>query len=506
MIEHMPNGTVEMPLSFEEKVNAEPSLSARVAQSGAWLLGLNMFRRMLEFGRTIILARLLVPADFGLVAIAGLALSATEAFTETGFQAALIQNKHATTQYLNTAWIVSVFRGLILTGTLIMAAPLVGAFFGNNLVTPVLQVSAVSLALSGFTNIGIIAFQKELQLKKLVWLEFASTLVSLVVSVTLAWLSRNVWAIVVGSLAGAAARMIFSYLMHPFRPKLRFDWRQAKELHAFGKWVFGSSVLWFVVLQGDDLFIGKVLGLTALGFYQLAYRIGNIPATEVSHVISKVTFPAYSKLQDDPKRLREAFLRVVELTGIILFPLVGGIIALADELTCLFLGTKWLPMVPALQILALAGLLRAIGVVAGSVILATGKPALDTRVQLLRFIVLAIAIYPLTKHWGILGTSVAVLSSILVATFFLCTYAMRIIRCPLERFARRLVLPALGAFLMTCSMALLGRCFGVATFSSFVLIGAAGLLAYIAILYALDRILDFGIKSVIADCFASLRA
>jgi O-antigen/teichoic acid export membrane protein len=132
------NGTVEMPGTCKQNGKSELSLSARVAQGGAWLLGLNMFRRMLEFGRTIILAHLLVPADFGLVGIAGLALSATEAFTETGFQAALIQRKQGTTQYLNTAWIVSVVRGLILTGSLIMAAPVVAKFFGNSLVTPVL--------------------------------------------------------------------------------------------------------------------------------------------------------------------------------------------------------------------------------------------------------------------------------------------------------------------------------------------------------------------------------
>lgn len=500
----MSNDAVEIPGCLQENTKSALSLTVRVAQSGAWLLGLNLFRRMLEFARTIILARLLVPADFGVVGIASLALSATEAFTETGFQAALIQRKQVTAQYLNTAWIVSVVRGLILTASLIMAAPLVAGFFGNSLVAPVLQVSALTLVLSGVTNIGIIAFQKELQLKRLVTLEFAATLVSLVVSVTLAWVARNVWAIVLGSLAGAAVRMILSYVMHPFRPRLRFDWRRAKDLHAFGKWIFGSSVLWFVVLQGDDLFVGKVLGLSALGFYQLAYRIGNIPATEISHVISKVTFPAYSKLQDESKRLRDAYLRVVELTGIILFPLVGGIIALASEFTRLFLGPKWLLMVPALQVLALAGLVRAIGVAAGSVILATGKPALDTRVQLIRFVLLAIAIYPLTIRWGILGTSLAVLSSILVATFFLCAYAMRIIRCPLERFARGMVVPALGACLMTGIMAFLVRSAGVATFWSFLLIAAAGLLAYCAAVYAFDRIFDFGVKSLIAECLVSL--
>ena len=124
--------------------------------------------------------------------------------------------------------------------------------------------------------------------------------------------------------------------------------------------------------------MGKLLGVTALGFYQLAYRISNMPATEITHVISRVTFPAYSKLQDDIPKLREAYLKVLQITAFLSFPIAGLIFVLAPDFTKIFLGEKWMPMVPAMQVLVFAGLSRAIAATAGYIFYAVGKPKIDT--------------------------------------------------------------------------------------------------------------------------------
>ncbi len=178
----------------------------------------------------------------------------------------------------------------------------------------------------------------------------------------------------------------------------------------------GFQHIGFLVVQGDDIFVGKMLGVTALGFYQMAYLISNLPATEITHVISQVTFPAYSKMQYDLQRLRAAYLDTLQLTAFVSIPIAGGIFILAPEFTEIFLGAKWMPMVPAMQVLVLAGLVRSIQATTGPIFLAVNRPEIEPRWQTVRLLVLIILIYPLSINWGILGTSIAVFFSTFVST------------------------------------------------------------------------------------------
>jgi O-antigen/teichoic acid export membrane protein len=150
-----------------------------------------------------------------------------------------------------------------------------------------------------------------------------------------------------------------SYLIHPYRPRLSLARKELQELFGFGKWLLGSGVLVFLVTQGDDLFVGKVLGPAALGLYQMAYLISNLPATEISRTMAQVAFPAYSKLQDDLPKLKDSYLKALHLTAFFSIPLAMGIFVLAPDFTKVFMGEKWMPMVPAIKVLAFAGLYMA---------------------------------------------------------------------------------------------------------------------------------------------------
>ena len=278
------------------------SLSKKVVRGGMWVFALRFTSRGLGFVRTIILARLLAPEDFGLLGIAMLAIATLESFSQTGFQAALIQKKENVDSYLDTAWTVSAIRGIVLFLILFLFAPVVAKFFNSPQATLVIKVIAVSMLLSGFRNIGIIFFQKDLEFNKQFTYEFSAALTDVAISISLAFILRNVWALVWGGLAGHFIRFIMSYILRPYRPHVSFKKSEFKELFGFGKWVLGSSILGFLIIQGDDIFVGKMLGVTALGLYQMAYLISNLPATEITHVISQVTFPAYSRLQYNLQR------------------------------------------------------------------------------------------------------------------------------------------------------------------------------------------------------------
>ena len=384
------------------------TLSQRVVKGGFWVFFLRIINQGFSLIRLIILARILSPNDFGLMGIALLTMSVLETFTQTGFQAALIQKKEEIKSYLDSAWTVLIFRGFVLFVILYFIAPYAAAFFNSPEAKPIIRIIGFSILFQAFTNIGITYFKKELEFNKEFIYQLSGTLADFVVAVSAVLILKNVWALVFGLLAGNAVRCFVSYLVHPCRPHLSSNLGKAKELFGFGKWILGSSILIFLLTQGDDIFVGKLLGTAALGFYQLAYRISNLPATEIAHVISQVTFPAYSKLQDNIPKLKVAYLKVLQLTAFLSFPIAGLIFVLAPDFTKIFLGEKWMPMVPAMQALCIFGVIRALSGAGGSVVLAIGKPKFTAYFTAIQLFILALTIYPLTIKYGILGTAVAV--------------------------------------------------------------------------------------------------
>jgi len=405
------------------------TLSERVVHGGIWVFILRIVNRIFGLIRIIILARLLAPNDFGLFGIAMLALATLQGFSRTGFDQALIQKKEDTEPYLNSAWTVQIIRGFILAIILLVGAPLVGIFFEEPRAIMLVRVLGASVFLESLKNIGIVYFQKEMEFHKQFVYQFSGTIADIAVAIPAALILRSVWALVFGLLAGNFVRVIVSYIIHPYRPSFRLDWDKNKELFNFGRWILGSGVLVFLITQGDDIFVGKLLGVTMLGFYQMAYRISNMPATEITHVISQVTFPAYSKLQDDIPKLREAYLKVLQATSFLSFPIAGLIFVLAPDFTRIFLGEKWMPMVPAIMVLVWWGVIRSLVASMSPIFLAVGKPNILTKMQFFQTILLFTLIYPLSVNYSIMGTSLAVLFSAILMFFIRNRIFIRTIRC-----------------------------------------------------------------------------
>jgi O-antigen/teichoic acid export membrane protein len=491
---------------FKNRINkltkSGGSLSQRTVRGGVWVFSLRIVQQIFGLARLLILARILAPSDFGLMGIALLAMSTLETFSQTGFQAALIQKKENIESYLDAAWTVLILRGLLLFGILYFAAPFVASFFDTPEAKPIIQVIGFSVLFQAFTNIGVIYFQKELEFNKEFIYQFAGTLADFIVAISAVLILKNVWALVFGMLAGNAVRCIVSYLIHPYRPHLSRDLAKAKELFGFGKWVLGSSILIFLITQGDDILVGKLLGATALGFYQLAYRISNMPATEITHVISRVTFPVYSKLQNDIPKLREAYLKVLQVTAFLSFPVAGLIFVLAPDFTKIFLGEKWMPMVPAMQVLVFAGLVRSIAAISGPIFYAVGKVQIDTRLQMIRFFVLAVLIYPFTIKWGILGASIVVFLSIFISNIGFVLMAIKITKCNMKNFIKAIISPLIGGVVIVLSI------LGVQIIMStglwqFVVFAFVGALAYFSAIYLLDKLFDFKIQEHIKGSLQS---
>jgi len=478
------------------------TLSQRVAKGGFWVFFLRIVNRGVSLVRLIILARILSPSDFGLLGIALLTMSTLETFSQTGFQQALIQKKEDISSYLDASWTALILRGFILFVMLYFIAPYAAIFFDTPEAKPIIQVIGFSMLFGAFTNIGVIYFRKELEFNKEFVYQFTGTLADFIVAISAVFILRNVWALVLGMLAGNIVRCLMSYLIHPYRPRLNFNLEKIKELFGFGKWILGSSILVFLLTQGDDIFVGKLLGTTALGFYQMAYKISNMPATEYSHLIATVTFPAYSKLQDNLSKLKKAFLKVLQLTAFLSIPIAGGIFILAPVFTKIFLGIKWMPMVPAMQVLALYGMLRAIGATTGVIFMAVGKPEIRTKIQSAQLVLLAILIYPLTMRWGILGASMAVTAYALIFNFVAVYKVLTIVKSDFIKPVKIFVLPFVGTLIMICTIFLIKTyAFDNIDILSFFSLIVSGIFTYLLITYLSDLFFDYGSKKFIQEQF-----
>ena len=321
----------------------------------------------------------------------------------------------------------------------------------------------------------------------------------LVVSIFLVIMLRNVWALVCGGLAGNLVRLVMSFIIHPGRPRLRFQKEKATELIRFGRWLLGSGILIFLVTQGDDIFVGKFLGVTALGFYQMAYLLSNLPATEITHVISQVTFPAYAKLQDNLAGLKTAYMEVLQVTLLVSFPIAGVIFTLGADFTQIFLGNHWLPIVPALQVLVIAGFIRSTGSLTGPLFLAIGRPDLGTRIHIAKLILLLIIIYPLTIRWGILGTALAVTINGILVNPFAHWKALRMVKGQVAEFFKYSLVPGLSTFVMMVFLYIVkARLIPPESWMVFIFLISVGLFTYLISIAILGK--TFGI-----DVYALLK-
>jgi O-antigen/teichoic acid export membrane protein len=414
-------------------------------RGGAWLFALRIFTQLLSMAALVILYRLLDPKDFGLLGIGTLTMGMLMSLTEIGFREALIQREDAE-QYLDVAWTFKIVRGFAIFLVVYMIAPYIAEFFARPDAIGIIRVVSITLIFESVSNIGTVYFAKNIEFHKQFIQQIAGTVVWAIVTIILAFMYKNVWALVLGRLSGSLTRCIISYLIHPYRPKLSFDFSKVKKLWKFGKYIFVSKILVYLCHHGDDILLGKVLGVTALGYYQQAFKMGNIVTNEIGNKIATVSFATYSKLQDNLGKIRGGFFKSLQVSSLIVFPITGGIIILAPEFIRLILGQKWMPMLSAMQILSIAGAMKCLQ--AGSVFMALGRPDVSAKRTMVRFIIIAATIYPLTVKFGIAGTSFCVLLPAFVLVPVIFYQLKKLIDIKISKIVKYLFFPTLATLIM----------------------------------------------------------
>ncbi len=344
----------------------------KILKGAAWTVLSRLAIRLIGLISTLILARLLVPEDFGLIALAMSFYAILDVMSAFGFDMVLIQNQDAERSHYDTAWTLNVIKGTTSALLMLIFAGSIASFFNEPRVELIIQVLSVGMFVTGFENIGIVAFRKEMQFNKDFRFMVISKLIAFVVTISLAFMFQTYWALIAGMLAGMFMSVFISYQMHPYRP--RFSLEKLAEIFSFSKWILLSNVVIYINRQGADIIIGKYNGSASLGLYTVSFEISNLPTTELVYPISRAIFPGYAKLQNDLMKFGEVFLNTLGFIALFAIPMGVGISLLAELMVPVMLGDKWSGAVPLIEILAIYGVSRVLVSNAGSVYLAMGKP------------------------------------------------------------------------------------------------------------------------------------
>jgi lipopolysaccharide exporter len=392
---------MEHPEKKAAEKKAEEGLGHKVAVGSFWTMLMRFGIRGIGFISTIILARLLAPEDFGIIAMAMIVAGGLEAMSEFGISTFLITKQHSDDQYYNTAWTMNIIRSTIIAVIVALLAPWTAEFFNEPHLTIILYFISFGAFIHGFENVGVINFQKEFKFSKDFKWMVSTKLIGFVVTITAAWFLRNYWALIAGMLAARSTRVILSFYMHSYRPKISLTrWR---EIFGFSKWLVMSNILGFLRHQGDRFILAKLANVNTMGIYAVAWEIANLPTSELIAPIRRALLPAFSTISDDKVALRNAYLNTIEMIIFIVSPVAVGLILVADQAIPVLLGDKWISAAPIVQILVIGGLFQASTAPAGTVFLAVGKPKINVILNVISSAVLFPAAIIGGINYGVTG-------------------------------------------------------------------------------------------------------
>lgn len=348
-----------------------PASTATLLRGSAWMVSARWGMRLIGLFSTIILARLLAPDDFGVIAIALIVVGLLETLAYTGVDLALMRAETDSHEHFDTAWTIQILQGLLIAALLVAIAPFADAFFSEPRAVLVIQVLALRPMLIGFTNIGTVCFRKELDFAKDFRFTILTKVLNFTVVVTGALLLRSYWALVLGMVSSALIEVLLSYRMHPYRAKVTL--KRVGELWNFSQWLMISRLGSYLTRRTDEFVIGRLSGTGAMGTYHVANELATMPSLELVMPVRRAMFPALSKARNSPGDLERLFLLSLGAIAALSLSVGFGLSAVSPEVVPLVLGKQWAEAVLPMRWLALFGAFSALTLTLEMMLWVVGK-------------------------------------------------------------------------------------------------------------------------------------
>jgi PST family polysaccharide transporter len=467
-----------------------------------WLVGTSIIHKFLGLATTVVLARILNPSTFGLYALAFVAIDALGLFKTLGFDAALIRTKKDIEKYANTAFLVIPFLGILIYFILAFSAPLVGKLLNNQEVIGVIKALGIIFVIGCFGRVPSALLEKNMQFKKVSIIEISSAIIYSLAAIILAFLKMGVWSLVIAYILKTLNSNILFWVFSKWHPYFEFDKKIAWEMFHFGKFLFLASIVGFLRMNLDNLLVGKLLGVTALGLYAIAFNVANFGADYFGVRIHRVTFPAYSKLQNDLDDLKSAFLRVLKHVSLFALPLGTVFLLLSKEFLVLVYGEKWVDAASILKILAWAGIFNALASGFDGIFLACGKPKLSFWITSLQVALFFIFIAPMAKLFGMNGVGIVVSISSIIAFIITLIWIKNMLSLNLNQIYLSLKPSLISTLFMGLGIIFLKKIilqYEIAIFThfNFVILSISALMIYVFSLFKIEKLLFKEIKEII---------
>jgi O-antigen/teichoic acid export membrane protein len=455
-------------------------------RGSAWMIALRWSLRLVGIVSTFILAHLLTPDDFGVVAMAMLFVGLVEALGDTGERLALVRLSAPGRHHYDTAFTLQLLVGLLIAAVIFLAAPLTAAYFHDARAIPAMRCLSLRALLAGLENIASVDFRKDLRFGTLYRFNLRAKAVSFVVTIALALVWRNYWALIGGILAGQAALTILSYLMHPYRPRLSLAAR--REIVGFSAWTLARAAGLYLTGQVDQLAVGGIANASAMGRYTVAADVAASPTAEINEPMVSVLYPVMSRINRDPAALRRLYLQALGWSAAICAATSVGVALVAQDYAWVVLGPNWQHLEALIGWLALAAGLLGLTSGADTLFDTIGRPRRSAALHWTRLGLLALAVAAAALATrNIVWVAAARMLVNLVFLPLLLGQVAKTIGLSWRDCAATLWRPAIAAAIMAVSLLALGAVLPIGSLARLVIEVPAGAAIYLAALLLLWR-------------------
>lgn len=349
------------------------NLKQKAATGMIWTAVQRYSTMLVGFISSIILARLLMPEDYGAIGMLAIFMSLAEVLMDAGFDSALIQKKNPTSTDYSTVFIFNIGMSVVVYAVIFLSAPAIATFYRMQILCKVLRVQGLVIFINAFSIIQRNQIRKKLRFKKLSKITITTSIISLIVTVVMAYLGCGVWALVVQNIVAAFVPCVFFWVTTDWHPTWNYSWKSFKELFGFGSFMFLTHLLTTFSQRISGLLVGRWFDSTTMGYYSKASTTAQYATLSVSGVMIQTTYPLYASVQDDKERLINMVKRITSTLAYITVPMLALLILVAKPLFVLLYSDRWLACVPFFQILCVGGMAGCLQSVNQQTIAAIGK-------------------------------------------------------------------------------------------------------------------------------------
>jgi O-antigen/teichoic acid export membrane protein len=478
------------------------TLESRTIRGIGWSASSQIARLLMQILISAILARLLTPSDFGLIAMVAVFSNFVAIFSDFGLTSAIVQKKEISDEALSSTFWINIGLGALLTLALAASAPLIAAFYSQPRLTALVVFISTTFFISSFGNVQGGLLMKRMNFKALAIIGICAIGISGPIAIFLAFSGYGIWSLAWYTVLSTFITVVLTWIYARWVPHFLLGLRHMKGLLRFGANLTGFSFVNYFESNVDNLLIGRFLGSAPLGFYNLAYTLLLFPTSNISNVVGRVMFPALSMIQHDKQLVREAYISANRYIAVISFPLMVWVLVTAPQLILVIYGPKWISVVPLIQIFALAAIEQSIGGNVSWIFLSQGRTDVLFKVGIVTAITVVISFF-VGLRWGVEGVVIAYTISIYLLAYPVFAIAFRLIDMKVKYalatlWSVTLAALTLGivAFLLRISLERLGVTQDLAILA---IVTAASLLIYSVALFLLDKELFIGIVRLLGQ-------